>query len=46
MAAKKMARAIGHARTRQAGESRKYFNLHLLRTNVVSNILGGDGQLV
>ena len=28
------------------GESRKYFNLHLLRTNVVSDVLGSDGQFV
>src|SRR4029077_7761135 len=33
-------------RTRRDDDSRKYFNLHLLRTNIVSNILGGDGQLV
>src|ERR1035441_7030691 len=27
-------------------ESRKHFNLHLLRSNVVRNILGRNGQLV
>src|SRR3974390_829242 len=33
-------------RKRRERESRKYFNLHLLRTNVVSNIFSGHGQLV
>ena len=27
-------------------DSRKYFNLHLLRSDVVGDILGCDGQLV
>ena len=44
-AAKKIASAIRRTR-RKTSESRKYFNLHLLRTDVVSDVLGGDGQLV
>src|ERR1700728_128916 len=41
---KKVARAA--RRMRGDDESRKYFNAHLLRSNVVGNILGGYGQFV
>ena len=33
-------------RVRLRHELRKYFNLHLLRTDIVGDVLGGDGQLV
>src|SRR5260370_1967744 len=44
IAAKKVARTA--RRMRRDDDSRKYFNGHLLRSNVVGNILGGYGQFV
>src|SRR5579872_794196 len=38
--------ATTKARCRCLNCSRKYFNLHLLRTDVVRDVLGRNGQLV